>query len=119
MGWSTTVVSPPDGDMAHYIGSCRKLLARADQVLYPTHGAPITAPHAFITQLIAHRLAREDQIVACVRDGLDDIPAMVARLYADVDVGLHRAAARSVQAHLIALENEGRVAQAAGRYRVA
>lgn len=119
MGWSTTVVSPPDGDMAHYIASCRKLLGRNDQVLYPTHGAPITAPAVFITQLIAHRLEREAQIVACVRDGLNDIPAMVVRLYADVDVRLHGAAGRSVQAHLIALENEGRVAQAAGRYRVA
>ncbi len=119
MGWSTTVVSPPDGDMAHYIASCRRLLARDDAVLYPTHGAPIIAPHAFITQLIAHRLAREDQIIACLRDGLDAIPAMVARLYADVDVGLHRAAARSVQAHLIALERDGRVAQTAGHYRMA
>lgn len=116
MGWSTTVVSPPDGDMAHYIASCRKLLTRDDAVLYPTHGAPITAPVAFITQLIAHRLEREAQIVACVRDGLSDIPAMVARLYADVDAGLHRAAARSVLAHLIALERDGRVAHQAGSY---
>lgn len=116
MGWSTTVVSPPDGDMAHYIASCRKLLTRDDAVLYPTHGAPINAPAAFITQLIAHRLEREAQIVACVRDGLSDIPAMVARLYADVDAGLHRAAARSVLAHLIALERDGRVAHQAGSY---
>lgn len=116
MGWSTTVVSPPDGDMAHYIASCRKLLTRDDAVLYPTHGAPINAPVAFITQLIAHRLEREAQIVACVRDGLSDIPAMVARLYADVDAGLHRAAARSVLAHLIALERDGRVAHQAGSY---
>ena len=119
MGWSTTVVSPPDGDMAHYITSCRKLLAREDAVLYPTHGAPITAPKTFITQLIAHRLEREAQIVACIRDGMSAIPDMVARLYADVDVRLHRAAGRSVEAHLIALERAGRIAGVAGHYRLA
>ena len=118
MGWSTTVVSPPDGDMAHYIASCRKLLARSDTVLYPTHGAPITAPQTFITQLIAHRLEREAQIVACIGDGITRIPAMVARLYADVDVRLHRAAARSVEAHLIALERAGRVSRASGNFRL-
>lgn len=119
MGWSTTLVSPPDGDMAHYIASCRKLLAREDAVLYPTHGAPITAPTTFITQLIAHRLEREAQIVACIRDGISVIPDMVARLYADVDVRLHRAAARSVEAHLIALERAGRIIRAASNYRLA
>ena len=118
MGWSTTVVSPPDGDMAHYIASCRTLLARADAVLYPTHGAPITAPQTFITQLIAHRLDREAQIVACIGDGVAEIPAMVARLYAEVDVHLHRAAARSVEAHLIALERAGRVSRTEERYRL-
>lgn len=119
MGWSTTVVSPPDGDMANYIASCRKLLARGDAVLYPTHGAPITAPQTFITQLIAHRLEREAQIVACIGDGITGITAMVARLYADVDLRLHRAAARSVEAHLIALERDGRVARNEGRYSLA
>lgn len=118
MGWSTTVVSPPDGDMAHYIASLRKLLARADEVLYPTHGAPITQPAAFITQLIAHRLEREAQILDCLREGLVAIPEMVSRLYAEVDPRLHRAAARSVLAHLVALERDGRVSGAAGAYRL-
>lgn len=118
MGWSTTVVSPPDGDMADYIASLRKLLARDDAVLYPTHGAPITDPKSFIAQLIAHRLEREAQIVNCLREGVTTIPAMVARLYADVDLRLHIAAGRSVQAHLIALERDGRAANAAGVYRL-
>ncbi len=118
MGWSTTVVSPPDGDMAHYIASLRKLLARSDQTLYPTHGAPITAPGPFIEQLIAHRLEREEQILACLRDGLVVIPDIVARLYADVDARLHRAAARSVEAHLVALERSGRVVRRAHAYQL-
>lgn len=118
MGWSTTVVSPPDGDMAQYIASCRKLLARKDSVLYPTHGAPITAPQTFIAQLIAHRLEREAQIVACIGDGVAEIPAMVARLYANVDAGLHRAAARSVEAHLIALERAGRVTRSMNHFHL-
>lgn len=118
MGWSTTVVSPPDGDMAHYIGSLRKLLSRNDQVLYPTHGAPIVEPATFVSQLIAHRLEREAQILACLQDGLPGIPEMVARLYAEVDPRLHRAAARSVLAHLVALERSGRILRKGDVYRL-
>jgi glyoxylase-like metal-dependent hydrolase (beta-lactamase superfamily II) len=110
MGWSTTVVTPPDGDMAQYMASLRKLLARDDKTLYPTHGGPIRDPKPFIRAYIDHRLAREAQIVACLRDGVATIPEMVARMYVDVDKRLHPAAARSVLAHLIQLEQEGRVA---------
>lgn len=109
MGWSTTVVTPPDGDMAEYMASLRKLLARDDRILYPTHGAPIREPKPFLEAYIAHRLEREAQILACIRDGLATIPEMVARMYADVDKRLHPAASRSVLAHLIQLESEGRV----------
>jgi len=119
MGWSTTVVTPPDGDMAAYMASLRKLLARDDRVLYPTHGAPVTEPHAFIQAYIDHRLEREAQILACLRDGVDTIPAMVARMYVDVDKRLHPAAARSVLAHLIQLVGEGRVREDHGLYALA
>ncbi len=123
MGWSTTVVSPPDGDMTRYMASLEKLLARDDRVLYPTHGAPITEPKPFIAQLIAHRREREEQILALLRDGPALIPAMVAKLYAAVDPKLHKAAGRSVLAHLIALIDAGRVrcegsAGAGSRYRL-
>jgi glyoxylase-like metal-dependent hydrolase (beta-lactamase superfamily II) len=118
MGWSTTVVTPPDGDMAAYMASLRKLLARDDEVLYPTHGAPITAPKPFIQAYIDHRLAREAQIVACLKDGQDTIPAMVARMYADTDKRLHPAASRSVLAHLIQMEQEGKVVRDGGKYRL-
>jgi glyoxylase-like metal-dependent hydrolase (beta-lactamase superfamily II) len=119
MGWSTTVVTPPDGDMAQYMASLRKLRARADRILYPTHGAPIRDPAPFLDAYIAHRLEREAQILAAVGGGLSTIPEMVARIYADVDKRLHPAAARSVQAHLIQLESEGRVVREAGYYRPA
>ncbi|HXM00025.1 MAG TPA: MBL fold metallo-hydrolase [Rhizomicrobium sp.] len=118
MGWSTTVVTPPDGDMADYMASLRKLLARDDRILYPTHGAPIRDPKPFLQAYIDHRLAREAQILACIADGASTIPEMVARMYANVDKRLHPAASRSVLAHLIQLEREGRVVDDAGRYRL-
>ena len=109
MGWSTTVVSPPDGDMAAYMKSLEKLLVRDEGVYYPTHGAPITRPKDYVRQLIVHRREREAQILECVIGGCDTIDAMVARLYANVDARLHRAAGRSVQAHLQKLVDEGRI----------
>ncbi|HEX3809337.1 MAG TPA: MBL fold metallo-hydrolase [Rhizomicrobium sp.] len=116
MGWSTTVVAPPDGDMTAYMASLRKLLPRDDRTFYPTHGAPITQPQAFVQAYIDHRLEREAQILACIRDGHSTIPQMVARMYADVDKRLHPAAARSVLAHLIQLEHEGHVKSHDGHY---
>ena len=118
MGWSTTVVTPPDGDMAQYMASIRKLMARSDGVLYPTHGAPVTDPRPFLAAYLEHRLDRERQILACIGDGLSTIPQMVARMYADVDKRLHPAASRSVLAHLIQLEAEGRAINDGGRYRL-
>jgi glyoxylase-like metal-dependent hydrolase (beta-lactamase superfamily II) len=119
MGWSTTVVTPPDGDMAQYIASVRKLEARNDHTLYPTHGAPITAPKPFLAAYLEHRIDRERQVLACIADGLATIPEMVARMYADVDKRLHPAASRSVLAHLIKLEHEGRIVNVSGQYALA
>ena len=118
MGWSTTVVTPPDGDMAQYMDSVRKLEARGDRTLYPTHGSPVTEPQPFLAAYLAHRIDRENQVLAAVKDGLDTIPAMVARMYADVDKRLHPAAARSVEAHLIKLEHEGLITRDGARYRL-
>ena len=109
MGWSTTVISPPDGDMTAYMASLAKLAARADRLFYPTHGAPIAAPQTYVCQLIAHRIERETQVLACVECGIPTIEGMVERLYAGIDPRLHRAAGRSVQAHLLKLISEGRV----------
>ena len=100
MGWSTSVISPPDGDMKTYMESLDLLVERADSVLWPAHGPAITDPAPFLQEFIKHRLAREDQIAACIGDGLTEIPVMVKRMYADVDERLHRPAAMSVLAHL-------------------
>ncbi|MEI9990863.1 MAG: MBL fold metallo-hydrolase [Rhizomicrobium sp.] len=119
MGWSTTVVTPPDGDMAQYIASVEKLQARDDAILYPTHGAPVSDPGPFLAAYREHRLDREAQVLASIAAGRDTIPAMVEHMYADVDKRLHPAASRSVLAHLIKLEHEGRVVNTGGIWRLA
>ena len=107
MGWSTTVVSPPDGDMRAYIDSLRKVMARDDLSLWPTHGAPVMSPKPFLQAFLEHRLEREAQVVAAVRSGQSDIEGMVKQMYADVREELHKAAGRSVLSHLIKLVDDG------------
>src|SRR5829696_2972388 len=103
MGWSTSVIAPPDGDMASYMASLDKLLARGDQVYWPTHGPAIVEPHRHVRAFIAHRREREAGIVDCLKSGSETIDAMVGRLYVGLNPALRRAAGRSVLAHLIDL----------------
>jgi len=117
MGWSTTVVSPPDGDMAAYMDSLRMVAGRRDDVAVPTHGAPIPGPGRYIGQLVDHRLERERQVLDAVRRGRSTIPEMVTELYADVRVELHRPAGASVLGHLVKLVGEGTVAVDGGTGR--
>jgi glyoxylase-like metal-dependent hydrolase (beta-lactamase superfamily II) len=114
MGWSTTVVSPPDGDMGAYFESMRKVIGRDDRVLWPTHGGPVTDPQPFLAAYLEHRVERERQIVAQIGAGNDTIPGIVKVLYAGVDKRLHRPARRSVWSHLRKLVAEGTVATADG-----
>ena len=107
MGWSTSVISPPDGDMADYMASLDKLLGRSDTVYWPTHGPAITEPHRHVRAFIAHRREREAGILECLAAGVDRIDAIVERLYIGLQPGLRRAAGRSVQAHLIDLVGRG------------
>ena len=109
MGWSTTVITPPDGDMGDYLASLETVRARAFSTLWPTHGAPITDPGPFIDAYAAHRLDRERQIIARLEAGDETIKAMVPTIYAAVDPRLHPAAAHSVLAHMIELVRTGRV----------
>ncbi|MGE0256471.1 MAG: MBL fold metallo-hydrolase [Alphaproteobacteria bacterium] len=109
MGWSTTIVSPPDGDMSAYMGSLAKVGRRPETLFYPTHGAPVTEPAPYVAALVAHREEREAQIVATLAAGPRRIPEMVAAMYADVPAHLHRAAARSVLSHLVRMREDGRV----------
>lgn len=113
MGWSTSVVSPPDGRMSDYIAQLERVRARRFAVIRPTHGPAITEPTAFLDAYIAHRLNREAQILAELKAGRTRIADMVASMYADVDKRLHPAAAHSVLAHMIRLVEIGQVRCAA------
>jgi glyoxylase-like metal-dependent hydrolase (beta-lactamase superfamily II) len=109
MGWSTSVIAPPDGDMAAYMASLDKLLSRRDAVYWPTHGPAITEPHEHVRAFIAHRREREAGILDCLRAGVERVDAIVERLYVGLQPGLRRAAGRSVHAHLIDLVARGLV----------
>ena len=109
MGWSTTVITPPDGDMGDYFASLDKVAARGFDTLWPTHGAPVRDVAPFIQAYADHRRAREAQVLAALADGPTTIKAMVPTLYAAVDPRLHPAAAMSVLAHMLLLVKEGRV----------
>lgn len=110
MGWSTTVVAPPDGDMADYMNSLDAVIAREFSTLWPTHGAPITDPEPFLEAYRAHRLAREEQVLERLAAGDRQIADMIPVLYAAVDQRLWPAASLSVLAHLGKLVRDGRVA---------
>ena len=103
MGWSTSVIAPPDGDMAAYMGSLDKLLARQDAVYWPTHGPAITEPGRHVRAFIAHRREREAGIIDCLKAGCETTDSLVERLYVGLNPALRGAAGRSVLAHLIDL----------------
>ncbi|QYF87693.1 MBL fold metallo-hydrolase [Brevundimonas sp. PAMC22021] len=109
MGWATTVVAPPDGDMADYMQSLDAVIARGFSTLYPTHGAPITEPGPFLLAYREHRTRREAQVLKRLAAGDETIEQMLPRLYVGVDKRLWPAAALSVLAHLVKLCREGRV----------
>ena len=120
MGWSTSVISPPDGDMADYMRSMQRLLDRDDAVYYPAHGAPVPNPRRLVRGMMGHRKQREGQIIRFLeRNGVSEIPAMVAEMYKGIDPRLHPAAGRSVLAHLIDLDGRGVAAVTEdGRWRL-
>ena len=109
MGWSTTVVVPPDGDMAAYMQSLDKLRQREDRIYYPAHGPAVTNPQRYVRGLIGHRMQREKQILKLVGEQARDIPDIVASAYPGLDPRLVAAAGGSVYAHLLDLERRGLV----------
>jgi glyoxylase-like metal-dependent hydrolase (beta-lactamase superfamily II) len=109
MGWSTTVVSQPDGDMGEYMASLEKLLARDDAVYWPTHGPAIEDPSRYVAHLLEHRREREAHVVQCIAEGRTTIEEMVEVMYQELDPRLYGGAKRSVHSHLIHLIAQGRV----------
>lgn len=107
MGWSTSVVAPPDGDMGAYMASLDKLLTRDDRVYYPAHGPEVATPQRLARGMMGHRKQREGQILRLLDQQIGMIPDMVDRMYVGLDPRLTGAAGRSVLAHLIDLQNRG------------
>lgn len=117
MGWSTTVVFPPDGDMGAFMASLAKLRKRDDRIYYPAHGEPVTKTQQYLRGLIGHRLHREKQILKLVGDEARDIPAIVVAAYPGLDPRLHAAAGGSVFAHLLDLQKRGLVVEEEDRWK--
>jgi glyoxylase-like metal-dependent hydrolase (beta-lactamase superfamily II) len=117
MGWSTTVVFPPDGDMGAFMASLAKLRKRDDRIYYPAHGEPVTKTQQYLRGLIGHRLHREKQILKLVGDEARDIPNIVAAAYPGLDSRLHAAAGGSVFAHLLDLQKRGLVVEEEDRWK--
>ena len=111
MGWSTSVISPPDGDMTQYMASLDKLIGRDDRVYYPGHGDPVENPQRLVRGMLGHRRQREGQILRRLREEPRTVPQLVATMYAGLDPRLAPAAERSVLAHLIDLDRRSLVGQ--------
>ena len=114
MGWSTTVVVPPDGDMAAYMRSMELLRQRKDRIYYPAHGPAVTKPAQLVRGMIGHRMQRERQILKLIGQNPRDIPDIVANAYPGLDPRLVLAAGGSVYAHLLDLQSRGLVERQEG-----
>ena len=118
MGWSTSVVSPPDGDMGAYMASLDKLLTRNDRVYYPGHGDAVDNPQRLVRGMLGHRKQREGQIVRRLREGARALADLTGTMYAGLDPRLVPAAERSVLAHLHDLTARGIVRQEGARWTI-
>lgn len=119
MSWSTSVVSPPNGNMSAYFASLRLLLARPDTTYLPGHGPPILDPHPFVRALLVHRAQREAAIASALQAGPHSSLALVEALYSQINPRLRRAAEGNVIAHLHKLRDEGRAMQDGEVWRAA
>jgi glyoxylase-like metal-dependent hydrolase (beta-lactamase superfamily II) len=117
MGWSTSVVIPPDGDMGDYMASLEKLMAREDTVYHAAHGAAITRPRQLVRGMIGHRRQRENQILRLMGERARPVGEFIPDMYKGLDERLIPAAEMSVTAHLIDLQKRGRVATEDGIWR--
>ena len=117
MGWSTTIVSPPDGDMAAYMASLDKLMRRDDRIYYSGHGEAVENPQRFVRGLLGHRKQREGQILRLLRAGPKDVPGLTALMYVGLNARMLPAAARSVLAHLYDLRHRALVTEEDAMWR--
>jgi glyoxylase-like metal-dependent hydrolase (beta-lactamase superfamily II)/8-oxo-dGTP pyrophosphatase MutT (NUDIX family) len=118
MQGSTVVINPPDGDMAVYLASLRALLAEEIAFIAPGHGFLMGRPHEMVERVLVHRLARENKVLAnLAARGPSTLEDLVPHVYDDVPARMHPVASRSLLAHLLKLRDEGRAAEAAGRWR--
>lgn len=109
MGWASTLISPPDGDLGDYFRSLELLAARQARVFYPGHGEAVTDPAGKLAELTAHRRARSAQILSELARGPATVAGLTATLYADTPAALHPAAARNVFAHLVEMVSQNEV----------
>ncbi|MEL7706138.1 MBL fold metallo-hydrolase [Citromicrobium bathyomarinum] len=116
MGWSTSVIVPPDGDMGDYLESLDKLYSREDRVYYPAHGAPVEKPQQLVRSMLGHRRQRERQILKVLADGPRSLPEFIPIMYKGLDPRLEKAAQMSVHAHLIDLERRDMVNRSEERW---
>lgn len=107
MGWASSLVSPPDGDLTDFMASCRLLARETWRVFYPGHGDPIVDPAGRLAWLIEHRLTREGAIIAALAAGIETVQAITQYVYADTAPALLPAAERNVFAHLVDLVGRG------------
>jgi glyoxylase-like metal-dependent hydrolase (beta-lactamase superfamily II) len=119
MGWSTSVVVPPNGEMGAYMASLERLLARDDEIYFPAHGDPVPKPHRLVRGMIGHRRQREGQILRLLAERPQDIPQMVSAMYVGLDPRLEKGAGASVLAHLLDLDARGRVTAEGDVWRLA
>jgi glyoxylase-like metal-dependent hydrolase (beta-lactamase superfamily II) len=108
MSWNTSIVSPPDGDMAAYMDGLRLLLAREDRVYYGGHGPVLPEPQGLVRAMLVHRVGREAAVLGTLGAAPMTPMAIVDALYPALDPRLKKAAERTVLAHLLKLEAEGR-----------
>jgi glyoxylase-like metal-dependent hydrolase (beta-lactamase superfamily II) len=116
---STVVIDPPEGHLATYLASLRRVLAESPGLVYPSHGLPRRDGADLLREYLAHRADREAALVAALKDGVSAVPALVPRVYPEIDARLHTLAERSLRAGLEKLAEEGRVeAAGGGSYRL-
>jgi glyoxylase-like metal-dependent hydrolase (beta-lactamase superfamily II) len=119
MSWSTSIVSPPGGDMGHYFASLNLLLDRDDEVYLPGHGPPLHEPRSLVREMLTHRMLREQAIAKKLNDGPFDTYTIMDALYSQLNPRLRQAAERNVLAHLLKMEAEGKAVRDGTLWRAA